>query len=178
MHTGRTQQETAGSSAVLVPNLEWSKLTGSWTKHTMEQIMTPPSTAVSGVDPIVAKTECIFERLHYLWLGQRFSKKNGNLILIPRMTRIEWGLTIPSDTSSRVDVIVFAGKSKARNITNCVKAAVKLAKDKRRQLGKVIIKCSHHQNMPSDDSAMCDCRKARDADKSSGENFIEFVDKQ
>jgi len=163
---------------VLVPNLEWCKLSGSWTKHTMQQIMTPHLTAVCGVDLMVAKTECTFARLQQLWLGQRFSRENGNLILIPHMTRIELGLTLLSDTSSRVDVIVFAGKSKARNITNCVEAAVKLVKDHKTQLGKVIIKCSHHQDMPSDDSATCKCREARDAHNTLGENLIELVEEQ
>jgi hypothetical protein len=73
----------------LVPNLEWCKLSNLWTKHTVKELLksqTPDDPC--GVDVLIAKTECTFERLQQLWLGQRFAREKGNLLLIPHMSKI------------------------------------------------------------------------------------------
>lgn len=60
---------------VLVPNLEYLKGTTGWTRHTYENL--------SEIDVIVAKTPCIMDRLHKLFLCKRFEYGKGNLVLVP-----------------------------------------------------------------------------------------------
>ena len=148
---------------VLVPNLEWCKLSTGWTKHTVRELVGRPheeplvqEPARCGIDVIIAKTECTFQRLQQLNLGQRFSREKGNLLLIPHTSVVAHereGHAPSRGTPPRRDVIVFAGYSEAKNVTECVKAAVMLVKNASNNLGKVIIKCSHRCNPPPADAA-------------------------
>jgi glycosyltransferase involved in cell wall biosynthesis len=172
----------------LVPNLEWCKLSDLWTKHTVKELLkSQTSDDPCGVDVLIAKTECTFERLQQLWLGQRFAREKGNLLLIPHMRKI---VKEPSQQPfpPRRDVIVFAGYSDAKNTLECVKAAVTLVKKKENKgkLGKVIIKCSHRCSPPSaagdettcQGSAAKECICQRTFDKHSSEGVVELVEER
>ena len=197
------KQERARRPALLValvPNLEWCKLSTGWTKHTVQELLKPQAQPC-GIDVIIAKTECTFERLQQLWLGTRFAREHGNLLLIPHTSCVveDAAAPPPQQPPPRRDVIVFAGYSEAKNTTECVKAAVALVKEAENNLGRVIIKCSHKCGPPSaaaavdaaaacaesaakkqrvdEESKQCKCEKARDQhNRQGGVALIELVE--
>ena len=123
-----------GLIVMLVPNLEQSKQSNLWVKSTMDNLQ--------HVDILVAKTECVFERLDSLRLCQKFSHSAGNLSLVPHSTQlIDIGSPI-IDPSLRTKIIHFHGSSMHKNTKhNCI-AAAKLIKQCPTVFTELIIKCS------------------------------------